>query len=93
MWGCWLPPTSEKEMTNLEQEAEAACMMVAAGGKRAFVLIAEAQGNHVSVTRAISEGVTKREGVAWIGALNRERARVGKLLGLDPDDIQFAPAE
>lgn len=77
-------------MTNLEQEAEAARMMVEAAGKRAFVLIAEVQGDRASMTRSISEGTTKREGMAWIGALNRERQRVAKLIGVDPDDIETA---
>lgn len=77
-------------MTNLEQEAETARMMVEAAGKRAFVLIAEIEGEAVSLTRAISKGTTKREGMAWIGALNRERERVGRLLNIDPDDIVTA---
>jgi hypothetical protein len=77
-------------MTNLEQEAETARMMVEVAGKRAFVLIAEVQGDHVSLTRAISQGTTKREGMAWIGALNRERDRVAKLIGVDPDFIKTA---
>ena len=75
-------------MTNLEQEAETARMMVEGAGKRAFVLIAEVEGDHVSLTRAISGGTTRREGVAWIGALNRERARVAKLIGVNPDSIE-----
>lgn len=74
-------------MTNLEQEAETARMMVEAGGKKAFVLIAEVQGAEVNLTRAISQGTTKREGMAWIGALNRERERIGRLIGVDPDSI------
>ena len=74
-------------MSNLEQEAETACMMVEASGKKAFVLIAEVQGAEVSLTRAISKGTTKREGMAWIGALNRERERIGRLIGVDPDSI------
>ena len=78
-------------MTNLEQEAEAARIMVEAAGKKAFVLIAEITGAKVSLTRAISQGTTKREGVAWIGALNRERERVGRLLGIDPDEIEVTP--
>jgi len=77
-------------MTNLQQEAETARMMVEASGKRAFVLIAEIEGDAASLTRAISEGTTKREGMAWIGALNRERERVGRLLNIDPDDIVTA---
>jgi hypothetical protein len=74
-------------MTNLEQEAGAARMMVEAAGKRAFVLIAEVEGDRAALTRAISEGTTKREGMTWIGALNRERERVAKLIGVDPDGI------
>lgn len=79
-------------MTNLEQEAEAARMMVESAGKKAFVLIAEIEGDAVSLTRAISADTTKREGMAWIGALNRERERVGRLLNIDPDDVETRPA-
>lgn len=75
-------------MTNLEQEAQTARIMVEAAGKRAFVLIAEIQGDRASLVRAVSEGTTKREGMAWIGALNRERDRIAKLLGVDPDTIR-----
>lgn len=74
-------------MTNLEQEAETARMMVEASGKKAFVLIAEVEGDGAHMTRAISVGTTKREGMAWLGALNRERDRIGKLIGVDPDSV------
>ena len=62
--------------------------MVEEAGKKAFVLIAEIDGDSASMTRAISEGTTKREAKAWIGALNRERERVAKLIGVDPDEVE-----
>lgn len=75
-------------MTNLEQEAHTARMMIEAGGKKAFVLIAEIQGDSAVMTRAISDGTSKKEALSWIGALNRERERVGKLIGVDPNIVK-----
>ncbi len=79
-------------MTNMEQEAQTAKMMVEAGGKKAFVLIAELNGDTARMTRAISDHTTRREAKLWIGALNRERERVAKLIGVDPDDVDTATA-
>lgn len=75
-------------MTNLEQEAETAKMMVEADGRRAFVLIASIDGDHTTMTRSISDGTTKRDAISWIGALNRERERIAALIGIDPDSIE-----
>jgi len=80
-----------QKMTPLEQEAEPAKLMVEASGKRAFVLIAEIKRDEVSLVRAISEGTTKREAISWIAALNRERDRIAKLIGVNPDDYETGP--
>lgn len=74
-------------MTNLEQEAETARMMIEASGKRAYVLVVEVDGESAAMTRAVSSNTTKRDAVSIIGALNRERERVGRLIGLDPDSV------
>lgn len=77
------------KLTSLEEEAHTARMMVEASGKKAFVLIAEINGNEFSVTRSISDGTTRNDGAGWIAALNRERDRIGKLLGVDPDSVGY----
>lgn len=81
-----------EKMTAIEQEAQTARLMIEAGGRKAFVLIAEIDGDRVSLSRAISEGTTKREGISWIAALNRERDRVAKLIGVNPDDYTTGKA-
>lgn len=76
-------------MTNIEQEALTAQMMVEADGGKAFVLIAHIsdatprdglQGFHVQLVRGISDGVTKAHGVAWIEALEREINRIRSII-------------
>jgi len=54
-------------------------------------LIAEIKRDEVSLVRAISEGTTKREAISWIAALNRERDRIAKLIGVNPDDYETGP--
>ena len=75
-------------MKKLEAEAEATRMLVETEGRKAFVLIASIAGDDMFLTRAISADTTRRDGRSWIAALNRERERIAKLIGIDPDSVE-----
>lgn len=80
-------PDKEAFEKLLDQEVESARMMLEGPGRKVFVLAVcvndvehEEGGYGVSMCRSISEGTTRNQGAAYLIALERETARVEKLI-------------
>lgn len=72
-----MTPTFEK---NFEGQLHAARVLMEAPNRRIHVLGIAVTGSHVMMARSVSEGTSRLEAEGIIQALEREAARIRKLL-------------
>ena len=66
---------------NFEEQLEAARMLMEAPGRRIHVLGVSVSGDDIMMARSVSEGTTRGEARGIVQALEREIARIRKLIG------------